>query len=293
MPKDYRERRIDNEPPRYRAKLPKRQTVAVNPEEPLPEGTYSTIVTLAPGDGVLWFLRLATADSSPSGRMVSIVDTMGGAVSHTYVTEPSGWTDYLHSFQGDLALDGAGIETVTDDTIYVVWDQFDGFTAGDYRLSWDIPATARASVQGAILLQDVDMSSQGDFYNGRYQSPTWEAYYPSGSPYITFPVDVPTANHSIVYGVWEMTGSVTAPAGYNTVAGSLHESYTYTDPTDSPSTITTSLISRIGVATGSTLTVPAPDENGKGVGAYTDYWFSAVVLHSATGITYTTVTFEA
>ena len=292
MPKDYRERRIDIEPPRVVLRYPKKP--ATSTSDPLPPGTYSTVVTLAPGDAVLWFLRLATSDSYPSGRMVSIVDTVGGAVSHTYTSNPSAFVDFITLFQGDFAFDGAGESVVTNDTIYCMFDQFDGFTSGDYRLSWDPPATARANVEGAILLSGVDTTSQGSFYYGPTRSPTWVKYEgPGGSgSFDHFPVSVPTAANSIVYGIWDMSGSVSPPADYVSVPGTTHLSYTYNDPTEPP-VMTQSVVSRVGVATGSTLSASGPTVGGSGGGAGTSYRMSAIVLNSATGITYTTVTFEA
>lgn len=287
MPKDYRERIIDERPPRIVYMRTRR--AATNNSEPLPPGVYSTPVTLEPGDAVLWFLRLATADDSPTGRMVDIVTTAGAAVTFDYVTQPTGWTNYVHYFYGDFAFDGEGTP-VTDDTIYAIYDQFDGFTAGDYRLAWTIPETARANVEGAILLHGVDTSSQGNFYYGPYQSPTWDVRYGSGA-YDHFPVSVPTANLSLVYGIWEMSGSVVNPAGYTSVPGTTHLTYTYYDPTDEPA-LNQSLVARQGAATGSTLSVTAPTTGGAGTSS-TNYQFSAIVLHSATGITYETVTMDA
>jgi hypothetical protein len=292
MPKDYRERIIDERIPRVVTMHPKRSTTAVDPEEALPPGVYSTVVSLEPGDGVLWFLRLATSDPSPTGRMVDIVTTAGAAVTFDYTTQVSGWVNYIQSFQGDFELDALG-DPVQDDTIYAVWDQFEGFSAGDYRIQWSIPATARANVEGAILLNGVSLTSQGNFYNGRYTTPTWEAYYTTGGgDYNNFPVSVTTANHSLVYGIWEMTLSVTNPAGYTSVPGTTHLTYQFTDAADLPA-LNSTMVARQGAATGSTFSVTAPTEGGKGVGLSTDYWFSAIVLHSAAGITYTTVTFDA
>jgi hypothetical protein len=297
MPKEYKERRIDIEPPKLRTKHAVRPTTAVVPGEALPPGTYSTVVSLTPGDGVLWFLRLDgfAPDPEPSARMAAIVTTTGGAVTHDYFSNPAGLApysaNYVTVFDGDFAFDGAGVTTVKDDYIYVVWDQFDGFTAGDYRLKWTPPSTARAHVEGAILLSGVDTTSQGTFYYGGSQSPTWALRVGSTS-FDHFPISVPTANHSLVYGIWDMTGAVSPPADYVSVPGTVHLSYTYTDPTEPP-VMTQSVVSRIGAATGSTLSVSAPTAGGSGGGTGTTYQFSAIVFNSAAGITYTTVAFEA
>lgn len=293
MPKDYRERIIDERPPRVITAHAVRSTTGVDPEEPLPDGMFSTVISLEPGDGVLWFLRLATADSSPTGRMVSIVTTAGDAVSHTYVDEPSGWVNYIYSAYGDFAFDSEGT-TIQNDTIYAIWDQFDGFTAGDYRLSWDIPATDRANVEGAIHLRGVDLTAQGNFYDGQFESPTWEKYVVgSGGSYNNFPVSVPTANHSLVYGIWYMSLSIQQPAGFASVPGATHLTYTYTDPADPPA-LNQTVVSRIGAATGSSLTSGTPTTGtATGSPGGTSYYLAAIVLHSATGITYTTVEMEA
>jgi hypothetical protein len=292
MPKDYRERIIDERPPRIVTLRPKRATTSGDEEE-LPEGVFSTVLALEPGDGVLWFLRLATSDPSPTGRMVDIVSTAGGAESFTYVTQVTGWTNYIQSFAGNFELDGVG-DTVQDDTIYAIWDQFEGFSAGDYRLQWSIPGTARANVEGAILLNGVSLTSQGNFYNGRSTVPTWEVYVNGfGGSYNNFPVSVTTANHSIVYGIWEMTLSVSNPAGYSAVPGTTHLSYQYTDA-DDPPPLNTTHVTRAGVASGSTLAVSTPTVGGAtGSPGGTDYWFSAIVLHASAAITFTTVTFDA
>jgi hypothetical protein len=290
MPKDYRERIIDEKVPRVVTMHPKRTTTAVDPEETLPDGLFSTVVTLTPGDAVLWFLRLATVDAAPTGRMVSIVTTAGDAVTHDYFAQPSGWTNYIGSFQGNFEFDGAGVDSVMDDTFYAVFDQLDGFDPGDYRLEWTLPGTARANVDGAILLHGMSTTSQGNFYLGSTQSPTWSVRYGT-LPHNRFPATVPTANHSLVYGVWDMSGSVSPPGGYTSVPGTLHATYTYYDPTEPP-IMNQAMVSRIGAATGSTMSVSAPTETGAG-GASTTYRLNAIVLHSTTGITYETVTFDA
>lgn len=296
MPKDYRERRIDIEPPRIRALQPKRATTAIDPEEPLPAGTYSTIVTLEPGDGVLWFLRLADADTEPGARMVSIVDTLGAAVSHTYIANDSAlspwYTYYIDTTWGNVVFNGDG-DVVLSDTIYVIFDQFDGFTPGDYRLKWDVPGTARAHVEGAILLHGVDMTAQGTYYYYLDQSPEWSVTHAVGSDTDNFPISVPTANHGLVYGLWGMVGSVSALGGYNSVPGVDHLSYTSDDPTEPP-VITTTIVSRLGLATGSSMSVAAPSENGNG-GMFTTYYMNGLVFSpaAAADIVYTTITFEA
>jgi hypothetical protein len=292
MPKDYRERIIDERPFRPMSMGPNRAT-ASSGEEELPEGVYSIILDLEPGDGVLWFLRLATEDDAPTGRMVEIVDTAGASTSFDYVTQVTGWTNYIQSFAGDLEFDALG-DPVQDDTIYAIWDQFEGFDAGEYRLSWNIPGTARANVEGAILLNGVSLTSQGNFYNGRTQSPEWEVYVVSGGgSFNNFPVSVTTANHSLVYGIWEMTLSIRNPAGYSAVPGTTHLSYQF-DDADDPPALTSSIVARQGPASGSTLSVATPTVGAAtGSPSGTDYWFSAIVLHASAAITYTTVEFEA
>jgi hypothetical protein len=244
MPKDYRERIIDERPFRFMGMGPNRAT-AVSDEEELPDGIFSTIVSLTPGDAVLWVLRLAFDDPSPTGRMVSIVTTAGAEVTHDYFARPAGWTNYITGVQGNVEFDGAGEDLVVDDLAWFIFDQFDDFTPGDYRLSWDIPATARANVEGAILL----------------------------------------------HGAWDMTGSISPPADYVSVPGTTHASWTYYDPTEPP-VMTQSVFSRIGAASGSTLSVSGPTTGGNGAFA-TSHWLNAIVLHSASGITYETVTFDA
>jgi hypothetical protein len=290
MPKDYRERIIDERPPRTVTLRPRQATTGVDPEEELPDGVYSTVVSLTPGDAVLWVLRLAFDDPSPTGRMVSIVTTAGGAVAHDYFARPSGWTNYITGVQGNVEFDGAGEDLVVDDLAWFIFDQFDDFDPGDYRLSWTLPGTARANVEGAILLHGVATTSQGNYYAGPSQSPTWGVRVGSGA-FDHFPVNVPTANHSLVYGAWDMTGSISPPADYVSVPGTTHASWTYYDPTEPP-VMTQSVFSRIGAASGSTLSVSGPTTGGNGAFA-TSHWLNAIVLHSASGITYETVTFDA
>lgn len=285
MPKDYRERRIDNKPPKVLTKQPKQATTRTDPTTPeggdfgssdiTPEETYSWL----PGDGILWFLRLDYGDASPSGRMITLTDSEDVEISFSYATLPGGWVDYIYSFIGTTAYDSMGESLVTDDLIYVVWDQFVDFIPGDYKVHFDLPVSDRANVEKAIRVRGVDPADPGDFYVGVYQSPTWDDYYSTEGDINSFPAAVPLPDvASLLYGIWEMNGSVSFPAGYNSVPGSSLMYYTYTDPTNLPA-IKQSWVSALGTPPlGATVDVTAPWVNGNG-GVFTDYTLSALVLN--------------
>ena len=272
VPKDYRERRIDIEPPKLRTKNTRQSGVTSGSPGTGGSGTtvdlVDPIVTIAPGDGVLWFLRQPTADAAPSGRNVVLTTTEDGAVTHTYADLPSGWANYITSFAGNYTIAIDGFTIVTDETVYVIWDQFTGFTAGNYKLDF---SAGTGTVDKAILLRNIDPDDPGTFYAGMSQSPTWSTTYVSNETAdITdnFPRTVSigsagTARH--MYAIYQMSGTVESPAAIYSAPGSALLSYTVTDPTDPPPFKRT-IVTFYGdtLSTTTSATIVAPWENGWG-----------------------------
>ena len=273
MPKDYRERRIDIEPPRVRTKQARQSVTAASPDSgggmgAIPVDLTVPIVTISPGDGVLWFLRQPTADAAPSGRNVVLTTTEDGAVTHTYADLPSGWANYITSFAATYTIGVDGFTIVTDETCYVIWDQFTGFTAGNYKLDF---SAGSGTVDKALLLRNIDPADPGTFYSGMSQSPTWsKTYISNDAPDITnnFPRTVTigasgTARH--MYAIYQMSGTVEAPAAIYSAPGVALLSYTFTDPTDPPA-FKRSIVTFYGdtLSTTTSAEIVGPWENGWG-----------------------------
>lgn len=271
MPKDTRQRIIDFRPPKFVVKQYKASTTDTSGSGggvgsgdvylPLP------IITLSPGDGVLWFLRVDAGGSAPSGRGVELQTTGGGAVTFDYTALPGGWTDYIASCAGDYELSIDGVTVVKNETVYVMWDQFEGFTAGQYKLNF----THTGTVDRAILLRNVDPANPGTFYAGMSQSPTWSKTYVSNAPAdITnnFPRTVSiggSGTRRAIYAIYQMSGTVEAPAAIYSVPGVALLTYRYTDPADQPA-FTRTIVSFYGDTLPTTTSVQllAPWENGWG-----------------------------
>lgn len=272
MPKDYRERRIDEKPPKLLTRNARQAATTTDPGSG-GLGTGSTVdletglVTISPGDGVLWFMSQPTADTAPSGRGVELQTTEGGAVTFDYVSSPSGWSDYLTSFAGTYTLGVDGITVVTDETVYVMWDQFYGFTAGNYKLHF----THTGSIDKALLLRNVSTSAPGAFYAGMSQSPTWSKTFVSNETAdITnnFPRTLSLGGAGTArsaFAIYQMSGTVEAPAALYSAPGVTLLTYTFTDPTDPPA-FNRTIVTFYGdtLPTTTTLSVAAPWENGWG-----------------------------
>lgn len=291
MPKEYRERIIDEKPFRVVTLRPKRNTT--NSDETLPDGVYSTVVTLEPGDAVLWFLRLDNFDAEPDSHMVNIVTTTGDPVTHSYAPffswefQPPGQA-YIDVFTGNMEYDSAGDELIVNDEIYILFDQFTDFTPGDYRLNFAPPETSRANIEAAFIVRGIDPDAQGEYFFGAYQSPVWVRFYDDmGGGFNNFPVSVPlTADRSLVYGIW-------GGWDFNSVPGTLIAQYTYIDPSFGDNNIQ-SMVSYLGSVTGSSLSVSAPSENGwSGSPAGTGYYLTAIVLNGASDASAEAVSFDA
>jgi hypothetical protein len=277
MPKDYRERRIDEKPPRFRAKQAKRSTTtdtdptgdsgSSSSQDLFPAGGEA-VATVAPGDGVLWFLRQDTAAAAPSGRNVTLKTRSDGAVTFSYVASPGGWSNYITSFVGDTVYGTDGITVLVDETVYVIWDQFSGFTGGDYKFVFT-PATG--TIDRAILLRNVSTTSPGTFYSGMAQTPTWTVTYSGMEPEDkvdnlprTFSLGA-AGTARAAYAIYQMSGLVEAPAAIYRVPGMTLLNYTLQDPSDQPY-FRRSVVSFYGstLKTTTTLEVVAPFEAGWG-----------------------------
>jgi hypothetical protein len=277
MPKDYRDRRIDDKPPRVTTKHVKRTTTAGDPDsgggEDLvlpPETPTVATANVQPGDGVLWFLRVPVGGSAPSGRNVELQTTGGGAVTFSYVASPSGWSDYITSFAGDYTLQSDGVTVLQNDTIYVIWDQFTGFTGGNYKFSFTV--AAGATIAKAIKLRGVSTSAPGTFYSGMSQGTTWSVTYDGDPPpddvVNNFPRTLTFSGGALarrVYGIWQMSGGVQAPAALYSADGVALLSYTYSNPADQPY-FKQSIVTYMGdtLPTTTSFEIVAPFENGWG-----------------------------
>ena len=272
MPKDYRERRIDEKPLRAVTRNATRAATKTDPGDG-GLGTGDTvpldnpIVTITPGDGVLWFMSQPAGEAAPSGRMVTLKTLADGAVTFSYVASPSGWSNYVTSFAGNYELLVDGVTVLTNDTVYVMWDQFTGFTAGEYKLFFDVGG----SVDKALVLHNVSTSSPGAFYAGMSQSPTWSKTYVSNAPAdITnnFPRTLSLGGSGTArsaFAVYQMSGTVESPAALYSAPGVTLLTYTYTDPTDPPAHLRT-IVTFYGdtLPTTTTMEIVAPWENGWG-----------------------------
>lgn len=306
MPKEYKERRIDIEPPKLRTRHAVRTTTAVDPETP-PVTTLSVIATYAgggvlwnpgvqvqDGDAVLWFLRLDNADAEPGSTIrAGLADSGGTPITFSYEARADwgidAYTYAISSIDGDLEFDSGG-NTIVSDYVWALYDQFTGLTAGNHYVSFTIPGTARAQVEAAHLIRGATAATPGTYiYNTRPTPDYRVTYAPGGSVVLNaFPVAVPhTATYSLVYCLYDMTGSVVAVnpiAGYNSVAGTTITTYTYTDPTATPTSMTQGMIAYMGNAgaTGSSTSIAAPDENGTaGGGTNTTYTMDVIVINGA------------
>jgi hypothetical protein len=277
MPKDYRDRRIDDKPPRYRTSGAARSTTASDDptgesgsgssQDLFPTGGEA-VAKVQPGDGVLWFLRQDTSAAAPSGRNVVLKTLADGAVTFSYVALPSGWSNYITSFVGNTVYGSNGVSVLIDETVYVIWDQFTGFTGGDYKLYFDL---ATGTIDRAILLRNVSTTNPGTFYSGKAQSPTWTVTYSGMEP--EDKVDnLPRAftmgaegTARAAYAIYQMSGLVQAPAAIYSAPGMALLTYTLENPADQPY-FRRSIVSFYGstLKTTTTLEVVAPFENGWG-----------------------------
>ena len=273
MPKDYRERRIDTDIPKLRTKQAAQAATSASPDSGgLGMGSENVnvelpVVTIAPGDGVLWFLRRNTSDAAPSGRNVTLKTLANEAVTFDYVALPSGWSNYVTSFAGNFAYSTDGVTVLTDETVYVIWDQFEGFTGGEYKLSF----TGSGAVDRATLLHGVSTSNPGTFYAGMSQSPTWSTTYVSAAPEgvtnnfpRTFTLGAAGTARAL-YAIYQMSGTVESPAAIYSAPGLTMLTYTFTDPTDQPAFRRT-IVTFYGdtLPTTTTMEVVGPWENGWG-----------------------------
>ena len=252
-------------------------------------------VEVQPDDAVIWFLRLNENDSEPSGSVRSSpADSGGTPITFDYAARAnwgdSASTNYISYIDGEFAFDGAGAETVVSDYIYVMFDQFQNFTAGNHYIKFTIPGVSRARVEAAHLLRGVIPETPGAYTYFADPSPNQKITYASpGTVAVNgFPVSVSlTADSSIVYCLYDMSGTLeatTVTAGYNSVSGTQIKAYTYTDPSTSPSTMTQSIIAYIDGLTGVGTSISAPDENGLAAGAdYTTYTMDTIVINGGAG----------
>ena len=185
---------------------------------------------------MLWFLRQATSAAAPTGRNVVLKTLSDGAVTHSYASLPSGWSGYITSFAGNFAYGTDGITVSLDETVYVIWDQFTGFTAGEYKLVF---TEGDGAIDKAIRIRGVDPADAGTFYSGMAQSPTWSVTYSGVAPadvVNNFPRTVSTAGgvHHSLYSIYQMSGYKSAPASLYSAPGLTIAAYTYNNPTDQP-----------------------------------------------------------
>jgi hypothetical protein len=246
-------------------------------------------VEMQDGDALLWFYRADSAGLAPSGRMASLCDNVGVAITFDY--EPHrDWgaldsTHYVTLMDGDHTFDGGG-STIVSDYIYVIFDQFTGFDAGNHSVKFTLPGVARAHIEAAHLLRGVTPTAPGAYIFNTEPTPDYRlTYAPGGSVVLNaFPVSVPlTGNSSIIYCLYAMTGSIVAvnpTAGYVSVAGTTIKNYTYTDPTASPTTMTQGKIAYIAGLSGVSGTVAQPTTNGTaGGGSNTTYTMDVIVIN--------------
>ena len=242
-------------------------------------------VEVQDGDAVIWFYREASSVGGPTARMCQLADSGGTAIDFTYYNRGnwgaySVYDYYITSIGGAFEFDSEG-NRVADDTIYVCFDQFTGFTNGTHRVKFNLPGVSRARVEAAHLLRGVTPTTPGTYYYYNAVSPTWDVTYDSGGSKTSdnFPVSVHLGSGSnIVYCLWGMYGSGGPPAGYNSVPGTLIASYQYYDPLNTPA-ITDYLISYFDDGAGVSKVVSAPDENGSSGGMIgTGYYMDAVVI---------------
>ena len=248
-------------------------------------------VEVQDGDAVIWFYREASSVGGPTARMCQLADSGGTEISYSYYNRGN-WGAYstydyfIAQIQGYFEYDSGG-GVVQDDTIYVIFDQFTGFTNGTHRIKFNLPGVSRARVEAAHLLRGVTAATPGTFHYYAAESPTWDVFYDSGGSKTSdsFPVSVPLGDGStLVYCLWAMYGSGGQPSGYNTVPGTLIASYNYYDAADPPA-ITENLISYFNDGTGASKVVSAPDENGaSGIGVGTGYNMDAIVINGGAAI---------
>ena len=275
MPKDYRDRRIDDKPPKVITRGAARTTTAVDPlggdgggmgETLIPVGGEAT-ARVRPGDGVLWFWRRDTSSGAPSGRNVTLKNIDDSAVTGvSYASLPGGWANYITSCAGNFEYATDGVTPVTDETVYAIWDQFVGFTGGDYKFVF---TTSTGSVARAILIHGVNPASPGAFYAGMSQSPTWERTYSSLVPAEVidhFDITVPTGGSvgHMVYGIWQVSGTTDAPTAIYSAPGMTLLSYTMTNPVDPPALRKRTMITFVGdtLPTTASILIPGPFEAG-------------------------------
>lgn len=242
-------------------------------------------VEVQDGDAVIWFLRLDSGDSAPdSTRRCSLTDSGGTPITFDYVARGN-WgiyagTYYITYLQGNFAFDGGGTP-ITDDRIYVMFDQFTNFTAGNHYVKFTPPGTSRARVEAAHLIRGVTPATPGTYLYSE-AAPYYILAYEDGGGvgYNGFPASVPlTADSSIIYCLWYMSLGVSQPAGYNSGSGTQITTYTYADPTDPP-TITQSIITYYSGLTGASKSVPEPDTDGwSGSPGGTAYNMDAIVIN--------------
>ena len=256
-------------------------------------------VEVQDGDAVIWFYREASSVGGPTARMCQLADSGGTAIDFTYYNRGN-WGAYstydyfIAQIQGYFEYDSGG-GVVQDDTIYVCFDQFTGFTNGTHRIKFDLPGVSRARVEAAHLVRGVASATPGTYHYWAAESPTWDVYYDAGGSKTgdNFPVSVSLGGASnLVYCLWSTYGSGGQPSGYNTVPGTLIASYNYYDAADPPSIID-NLISYFDDGTGASKVVSAPDENGaSGAGVGTGYYMDAIVINGgAVDVTGPTVYF--
>ena len=158
---------------------------------------------------MLWFLRRADRGQAPKRAQCRAQDAGDGPVTHTYARLPSGWSNYVTSFAGNFAYRTDGVTVLTDETVYVILDQFTGFTAGDYKVDF---STGTGAVDKAIMLRNVRPTDAGTFYAGMSQTPTWSMTYVGNAPadnINNFPRTLSIGGRcarTAVYAIYQMSG---------------------------------------------------------------------------------------
>jgi hypothetical protein len=194
MPKDYRERRIDAELPRFHTRHAKRTTseVAVPGDvtpDPFPEPaatdhliyvvqsltpgeTTFDVPDLAPGDVVVWALRQVdtadpfvwTAPSTPTGVMKIYTEPANVEQSWSMATVSASlsttypnylWKDY-GDYQADADTSNPYLEKIT-----LVFYPLAGITAGAHRLEFTLPAGDVSEIMWGQILRNVDLDNIG------------------------------------------------------------------------------------------------------------------------------------